>query len=118
MADKKEALAQALFDHIPVGVGSEGAIKVSRDELDEILEIGIDWSIKRGHAWPEDKQHCEELGRMKGAKASAVSSRAKTRGLPQLGTLVCVCGYRDFWSLRMRDIVTEAMERSRRGQAF
>ncbi|KAI1239208.1 hypothetical protein IHE44_0012322, partial [Lamprotornis superbus] len=54
----KEQLAQAMFDHIPVGVGSK-----------------------------EDKEHCEEYGRMLQADPNKVSSRAKKRGLPQLGTL-------------------------------
>lgn len=33
----KEQLAQALFDAIPVGVGSEGVVKISYNDLDEIL---------------------------------------------------------------------------------
>ena len=35
----------------------------------------------------EDKEHCEEYGRMLTADPSKVSSRAKKRGLPQMGTL-------------------------------
>lgn len=27
-------------------------------------EMGIDWSIREGYAWVEDKEHCEEYGRM------------------------------------------------------
>ncbi|KOX68417.1 tRNA-splicing ligase RtcB like protein [Melipona quadrifasciata] len=56
----KEQLAQSMFDHIPVGVG---------------------------YIWAEDKEHCEEYGRMLNADSSKVSMRAKKRGLPQLGTL-------------------------------
>lgn len=40
-----------------------------------------------GYAWAEDKEHCEEYGRMLQADPSKVSARAKKRGLPQLGTL-------------------------------
>uniref|UniRef100_K1QEA2 3'-phosphate/5'-hydroxy nucleic acid ligase n=1 Tax=Magallana gigas TaxID=29159 RepID=K1QEA2_MAGGI len=40
-----------------------------------------------GYAWAEDKEHCEEYGRMLQADHGKVSSRAKKRGLPQLGTL-------------------------------
>ncbi len=83
----QEELCQALFDHIPVGVGSEGIIPMTRETLDEILELGIDWSVREGYAWPEDKVNIEEYGRMLGADPSKVSSRAKLRGLPQLGTL-------------------------------
>ena len=38
-----------------------------------------------GYAWAEDKEHCEEYGRMLTADPSRVSSRAKKRGLPQVG---------------------------------
>lgn len=88
VAPVKEQLTQALYDHIPVGVGSTGSIKVNERQLDAVLERGIDWCIKEGYAWPEDKEHCEEFGRMRGADPSKVSNRAKKRGLPQLGTLV------------------------------
>ena len=40
-----------------------------------------------GYAWAEDKEHCEEYGRMLTADVSCVSAKAKKRGLPQLGTL-------------------------------
>ena len=83
----KEALAQALFDHIPVGVGSMGVIPTSSSDLQEALEVGMDWSVREGYAWAEDKEHCEEYGRMLTADPKAVSQRAKKRGLPQLGTL-------------------------------
>ncbi len=40
-----------------------------------------------GYVWADDKEHCEEYGRMIQADPSKVSTRAKKRGLPQLGTL-------------------------------
>ena len=83
----RESLAQSLFDHIPVGVGSKGVIPTSASDLDEALELGMDWSLREGYAWAEDKEHCEEYGRMLQADPSKVSKRAKKRGLPQLGTL-------------------------------
>merc|ERR1719361_807102 len=83
----KERLAQALFDHIPVGVGSQGIIPTKPSDLEEALQLGVDWSLREGYAWPEDKEHCEEFGRMLNADPSKVSSRAKKRGLPQMGTL-------------------------------
>jgi len=83
----KEQLTQSLFDHIPVGVGSKGVIPINAQSLDEVLEMGVDWSLREGYAWAEDKEHCEEYGRMLNADPSKVSLRAKKRGLPQLGTL-------------------------------
>ena len=87
VAPVKEQLAQSLFDHIPVGVGSKGIIPMGARELDEALEMGMDWSLREGYVWAEDKEHCEEYGRMLNADPSVVSTRAKKRGLPQLGTL-------------------------------
>jgi tRNA-splicing ligase RtcB len=83
----KEALAQSLFDHIPVGVGSRGIIPTSPAALEAVLEMGMDWSLREGYAWAEDKEHTEEYGRMLNADPSKVSARAKKRGLPQMGTL-------------------------------
>ncbi|XP_062552247.1 RNA-splicing ligase RtcB homolog [Armigeres subalbatus] len=83
----QEQLAQSLFDHIPVGVGSKGIIPMNAHDLEEALEMGMDWSLREGYVWAEDKEHCEEYGRMLNADPSKVSMRAKKRGLPQLGTL-------------------------------
>ena len=44
----KEQLTQALFDHIPVGVGSKGIIPMNATNLDEALEMGMDWSLRQG----------------------------------------------------------------------
>lgn len=87
VVDTKEQLAQSLFDHIPVGVGSKGIIPTTASDLDAALEMGMDWSLREGYAWAEDKEHCEEYGRMLQADPAKVSRRAKKRGLPQLGTL-------------------------------
>ncbi|CAI4222410.1 unnamed protein product [Auanema sp. JU1783] len=83
----KESLTQSLYNYIPVGVGSQGAIPMSANDLIECLEMGMDWTLREGYSWAEDKEHCEEYGRMLQADASKVSTRAKKRGLPQLGTL-------------------------------
>jgi tRNA-splicing ligase RtcB len=62
-------------------------IPTRQADLIEALEMGMDWSLREGYAWAEDKEHCEEFGRMLSADPSKVSARAKKRGLPQLGTL-------------------------------
>lgn len=69
----KEQLAQSLFDHIPVGVGSKGVIPMSMEDLNEALEMGMDWSLREGFAWAEDKEHCGEQRMGEGdVKAGAV----------------------------------------------
>ena len=37
---------------------------MSAKDLEEALEMGMDWSLREGYAWAEDKEHCEEYGRM------------------------------------------------------
>ena len=46
VTDVKEQLAQTLFDHIPVGVGSQGIISTSAKDLEAALEMGMDWSLR------------------------------------------------------------------------
>jgi len=41
----KEQLAQSLFDHIPVGVGSQGIIPTSAAGLEAALGMGMDWCV-------------------------------------------------------------------------
>lgn len=85
--EKIDHLLSALFKHIPVGVGSKSKFRVSTDELDKVLNTGIEWILSKGYGEREDGDHCEEGGSMKTANASCVSHRAKERGKPQLGTL-------------------------------
>lgn len=53
--------------------------------------MGMDWTLREGYSWAEDKEHCEEYGRMLQADASKVSPRAKKRGLPQV-CFTFICG--------------------------
>ena len=46
--------------------------------------LNIHFSL--GYIWAEDKEHCEEYGRMLQADPSKVSLKAKKRGLPQVIT--------------------------------
>eukprot|EP01035_Chromulina_nebulosa_P029020 gene29020-38400_t len=80
----REQLAQALFDHIPVGVGSKGVIPTTAADLNAALEMGIDWSLREGYAWAEDKEHCEEFGRMLQADPSKKYAAA-IMGIDQIG---------------------------------
>lgn len=80
-------LINELFNSIPLGVGSEGAIKLTRSELDELLIEGVDWAIEHGYGYKQDSEVCEEKGRMTGADPESVSDTARKRGAPQLGSL-------------------------------
>ena len=82
-----EDLASALYANCPSGVGQGGNIKLKRDELNELLEDGSRWALRRGYATEADLERTEEQGRIAGANADKVSGRAKQRGNDQVGTL-------------------------------
>jgi tRNA-splicing ligase RtcB (3'-phosphate/5'-hydroxy nucleic acid ligase) len=80
-------LVNQLFRDIPSGAGRGGNIRISYPELDDLLQEGAAWMAGHGYGCGEDLTHCEENGAIDGGDASAVSDRAKKRGLPQVGTL-------------------------------
>jgi len=80
-------LCNGLFKNVPSGVGSEGRIRIDADELDEAVKLGVDWAIEKGYGREEDKNHCEEYGRISGGDPAKVSPTAKKRGRKQFGTL-------------------------------
>jgi len=84
---KIEQLVNVLFLSVPSGVGSEGKMRVSEKELSEVMVRGSRWAVEKGYGDAEDVIVTEESGCMKGANPDKVSSKAKKRGVPQLGTL-------------------------------
>ncbi len=80
-------LMSALYDNVATGVGASSDLRVSESELNRVLDQGGEWAVERGYGIDEDLSRTEEGGRMTDADASAVSSRAKERGLDQIGTL-------------------------------
>ncbi len=42
----KEQLAQQMFNNVPVGVGGHSLIPTAPEDLNEILEMGMDWSVR------------------------------------------------------------------------
>ncbi len=84
---KIEQLTTDLYVNVPSGLGSTGKIRVNEKELDEVLTNGSHWAVKKGYGKVEDIVVTEESGCIKGANPDMVSSKAKKRGIPQLGTL-------------------------------
>ncbi len=80
-------LTYAIFKKIPSGVGSEGRLRVTGSDLDEVLAEGVSWAKKRGFANDADQERCEEKGHFQVADPARVSERAKKRGMDQIGTL-------------------------------
>ncbi len=80
-------LISALFKNIPAGVGSEGAIHLSKQDEAKVALEGASWAVKKGFGQPEDLERTEDYGALDGADPSVLSDRAVKRGLDQLGTL-------------------------------
>ena len=76
-----------MFGNVPSGLGSEGKLRLKRQEIEKVFEEGAEWAVDNGYGWDDDLKHTEENGRMKDADASFVSQKVKSRGAPQLGTL-------------------------------
>ena len=83
----QKPLADRLFQCIPAGVGSSGAIRLDSQEMDAMLAGGAKWAVERGWGEPADLERIEEGGRMKGARPAAVSQQAKKRQRDEMGTL-------------------------------
>jgi tRNA-splicing ligase RtcB len=83
----KEQLAEALFHHIPAGVGSTGKVHLDRSGMDAMLAGGAQWAVEEGYGAHEDLAFIEEHGCMAGAKPECVSDYAKKRQQDELGTL-------------------------------
>jgi tRNA-splicing ligase RtcB len=83
-----QKLIENLFQDIPTGVGSSGAIrKLSAKEVKKILRDGSRWAVENGFGEMEDLTYTEENGCLKQADPEVLSSRAIERGLDQAGTL-------------------------------
>ena len=87
VAPKIKQLISELYVNIPSGLGSKGKIRVSEKELNKVLATGSRWALEKGYGEAEDIVVTEESGCLKGADPDKVSSKAKKRGIPQLGTL-------------------------------
>ena len=84
---KLKELVADLFNSVPSGVGSKGAIKLSNSQLDEVLVKGVTWAVNNGYGVKGDAEVCEENGQMENADPNKVSDKARKRGAPQLGSL-------------------------------
>jgi tRNA-splicing ligase RtcB len=84
---KLRDLVHQLFRDVPSGTGQSSRLRISDGDLDRILEHGPHWAIQQGMGSEADLDNTEDRGCIAIADPNAVSSRAKQRGKPQLGTL-------------------------------
>ena len=82
-----EALAKAMYNHVPSGVGRGGTFKLNLKEMDRVLRLGAEWALEEGSATQNDLLHTESHGRLRDANPDKVSLSAKERGSDQLGTI-------------------------------
>jgi tRNA-splicing ligase RtcB len=81
-----DRLIQTMYRLVPTGLG-KGGIKISKRDLDSVLERGAAWAVAKGYGTKQDLERTEEEGCLAVADASKVSQKAKDRGFHQLGSL-------------------------------
>ncbi|HIG31013.1 MAG TPA: RtcB family protein, partial [Verrucomicrobiales bacterium] len=80
-------LVRELFQRVPTGIGSAGAVHVSIDEMKQVVRRGARWAVEKGMGEEADLEFIEENGCVEGSHPKQVSKRAWKRGQDQLGTL-------------------------------
>lgn len=86
--DRIRNVVDELFETIPSGVGSKGAIpKLSIGEAKQLLVLGVKWAVDRGYGTADDLPFIEDHGTYPIANPDVVSDHAIQRGLAQIGTL-------------------------------
>jgi tRNA-splicing ligase RtcB len=83
----QEELADALFDHVPTGLGAEGDISLDEIDMVAMLAGGASWAVDNGFGRREDLERIEEGGRVGGADPALVSEFARKRQRREMGTL-------------------------------
>jgi tRNA-splicing ligase RtcB (3'-phosphate/5'-hydroxy nucleic acid ligase) len=101
---KLKELVDLLFQRVPAGVGSSGIVKLGKDEFRKVADVGAQWCLDEGMAWPEDLAATELGGIAEGADSAAISPRAVERGANQIGTLGSGNHYLEIQRVRAEDI--------------
>ena len=87
LGGRLETVAHDLYRSVPAGIGSQGDLRLSNAELEDVMREGARWAVARGYGEADELEFVEEHGRIAGAEPSSVSSRARERQLPEMGTL-------------------------------
>jgi len=84
---KLKELVDHLFRTVPAGVGRHSELRITNQQLKEVMDNGASWAIEEGYGWDKDKESIEDYGHLKFADSDKVSDKAMKRGIRQLGTL-------------------------------
>jgi len=87
LAPVKGKLADALFAHVPAGLGRTGDITLNDREMREMLSGGARWAVGHGYGEKADLERIEDHGRAEGADPDCVSQHAIDRQRSEVGTL-------------------------------
>ena len=87
LRNKFQSLAEEMFKRVPSGVGRDGLLKLSANEMDKVLNQGAPWMVAQGFGTQRDIHFTESGGCLEWAEASKVSDDARRRGQNQLGTM-------------------------------
>jgi len=82
-----EDMISFISSSVPRGLGGKGSINLSKKDMGKLLSGGVDWAVKNGYGFDEDKKFIEDGGRIKEAEPGYVSETAFKRGKGQLGSL-------------------------------
>lgn len=80
-------LINTIFNKVPSGVGKGSEISLSKNNMNDLIEKGVEWAIENGYGIKNDLKNIEENGRMADANKTAVSDKALNRGKEQVGCL-------------------------------
>ena len=84
---KIRGIVDEMFKNVPSGLGSKAKIRLSKNELKDILIKGALSPVENGYGWEKDTEFLEENGCLDFADTSFVSDKAIHRGLSQVGSL-------------------------------
>jgi tRNA-splicing ligase RtcB len=84
---RRRPLADALFAHVPAGVGSQGDIRLDREGMSSMLAGGAAWALRSGYGQERDLRFIEDHGCADDARPEHVSQRARKRQQREMGTL-------------------------------
>jgi tRNA-splicing ligase RtcB len=83
----REKLADALFYHVPAGVGSTSRLRLNGHEMTAMLAGGAKWAVSQGYGVPGDVTRIENQGGFDDADPDEVSKEARRRQVDEMGTL-------------------------------
>jgi len=62
---KIKDLVNLIYENVPSGLGSTGKLKLTNNELNDVLNYGAKWAVEKGYGWEKDIDFIEERGAWK-----------------------------------------------------